>query len=127
MNETSTATGLPENLAGALSYLLGPVTGIAFLILERHNRFVRFHAGQSVLLTILMIAISFGVSIVTTVLSIMPILGPFLSLAVSLLFGAAAFAFWLFLMFRAFNGDEWEFPWVGEQARRLFVAMQAAD
>ncbi len=43
-----TGTGLQENVAGLLCYVLGWVTGIIFLILENKNRFVRFHAIQSI-------------------------------------------------------------------------------
>ncbi len=44
------STGMSSNVAGALSYLIGPVTGIIFLVLEPYNRdkFVRFHAFQSI-------------------------------------------------------------------------------
>lgn len=42
-----TSLGFPQNVAGALCYLLGPVTGIIFLLLEKKNRFIRFHALQS--------------------------------------------------------------------------------
>src|SRR5262245_39838113 len=43
---------LSDNIAGALCYLVGPVTGILFLVLEPYNRkpTIRFHAWQSTLL-----------------------------------------------------------------------------
>ena len=44
-----TSTGLDANLAGVLCYLLGFISGVAFLVLERQNGFVRFHAMQSTL------------------------------------------------------------------------------
>ena len=44
-------TGLAPNVAGALSYVLGLVTGILFVLLER-DRFVRFHAFQSILVSV---------------------------------------------------------------------------
>jgi uncharacterized membrane protein len=44
-----TAIGLDENIAGVLTYSLGWITGLAFLVVERENRFVRFHAIQSTL------------------------------------------------------------------------------
>ena len=37
-------------LMGALAYLLGPITGILFLLMEKGNKFVRFHAMQSTIL-----------------------------------------------------------------------------
>ena len=44
-----TATGLKENIAGVLCYVLGWVSGIVFLIIEPNNKFVRFHAFQSII------------------------------------------------------------------------------
>ncbi len=45
---TTSSTGLAPNVAAALSYILGPITGVLFLVLEKENRFVRFHAAQSI-------------------------------------------------------------------------------
>ena len=45
----ATKTGLQENVAGLLCYILGWVTGIIFLILEPENKFVKFHAIQSII------------------------------------------------------------------------------
>jgi uncharacterized membrane protein len=45
----TSSTGLPDNLAGAVAYVLGPFTGIFFLVMEKQSRFVRFPAMQSLL------------------------------------------------------------------------------
>ncbi|AKB26228.1 hypothetical protein MSMTP_2759 [Methanosarcina sp. MTP4] len=47
-----TSIGLPENIVAALTYLGGWLSGILFLLLERNNKFVRFHAMQSILIFI---------------------------------------------------------------------------
>ena len=44
-----TSTGLDENVAGLLCYILGWITGIVFLVIEPDNKFVRFHALQSII------------------------------------------------------------------------------
>jgi uncharacterized membrane protein len=51
MSETKgkTSTGMEQNLEGLLCYVLGWLTGIIFLLLEKDNKFVRFHAIQSIL------------------------------------------------------------------------------
>ncbi|HEX4603687.1 MAG TPA: zinc-ribbon domain-containing protein, partial [Candidatus Angelobacter sp.] len=45
-----TSTGLTNNVAGMLCYILGIITGIIFLVMDpyKNNRFVRFHAFQSI-------------------------------------------------------------------------------
>jgi hypothetical protein len=44
--------GLTDNVAGALCYLLGIITGIVFLLISPYNqnRTIRFHAFQSIYL-----------------------------------------------------------------------------
>lgn len=45
-----TSTGLAENIAGLLCYVLGWITGLVFLLIERKNEFVRLHAMQSIII-----------------------------------------------------------------------------
>ena len=47
--ESMVAFNLPQNTAGALTYVLGWVTGLVFLLIEKKNAFVRFHAMQSLI------------------------------------------------------------------------------
>jgi uncharacterized membrane protein len=109
-----TATGLAQNVAGALAYLLGPITGILLLVVERENRFVRFHAMQSTVLCVAWIIVSFGLSFLATV----PVVGWIVGLLLSLVMGLAGFILWLVLMWKAFQGEEWELPIVGPFARK---------
>ena len=101
-----TSTGLDANLAAALSYLVGFVTGIIFLLMEKDNRFVRFHAMQSTLLFT-------GIVLLDLLLQIVPFLGALV--VVCLVVPASAFL-WLFLMFKAFQGEEFKLPYVGQMA-----------
>lgn len=111
---SSTATGLSPNMAGALAYLLGPITGILFLVVEKENRFVRFHAMQSTVLSIAWIIVSYGLSFFSSV----PVLGWIVGIVTSLVLGLGGFILWLLLMWKAFQGEEWELPVVGEFARK---------
>ena len=60
-NLGKTSTGIQANVAGLLSYVLGWLTGLIFFLIEKENKFVRFHAAQSLVvfgaLTVLQIAI----------------------------------------------------------------------
>jgi uncharacterized membrane protein len=101
-----TSTGLDANLAAALSYLVGFVTGIIFLLVEKESRFVRFHAMQSTLVFL-------GIVILDILLQIVPIVG---ALVVFLLVIPASAILWLFLMFKAYQGEEYKLPFVGQIA-----------
>ena len=116
---TATSTGLAPNVAGALAYVLGPITGIVFLVLEKENRFVRFHAAQSITVGIVLIALSIGLSILSTVLAFIPVLGWILALLLALVLGFGSFVLWLLLMWRAWQGREWETPIGGALARKI--------
>jgi len=116
---TAGGSGLPENVAGALSYFLGPVTGILFFIIDRQRPFVRFHAVQSIAVTIAWVAIAVALMIVSTVLGVIPVLGFLISLALNLVLAVAGFGLWLVLMYQAYQGKTWELPVLGEHVRRL--------
>jgi uncharacterized membrane protein len=106
LHTEKTSTGLEANLAAALSYLLGFISGIAFLVLEKENRFVRFHALQSVL--------AFGgITLVWLLLNAVPILGFIFGVLVII---PASAILWLVLMFKAYQGDEFKLPIVGQIA-----------
>lgn len=99
-------SGLTPNLAAALSYLLGFITGIVFLLIEKENKFVRFHAMQSTL--------TFGcLFIANLVLTFIPFLG----WVVSTLLSVIGIILWLVLMIKAYQGEEFEVPIIGKIAR----------
>jgi uncharacterized membrane protein len=103
---TSKSTGLESNVAAALTYSLGLVSGILFLIVEPDDKFVRFHAYQSVLANL--IAIIGPAILFFTIIGILLI--PFFYIAV--------FVFWILLMFKAYQGEKYKLPWLGNIAER---------
>jgi uncharacterized membrane protein len=115
----TTTTGLAPNVAGALAYVLGPITGVLFLVLEKQNRFVRFHAAQAVTTGILIFALSIALSLLSTLLAFIPVLGWLTALLLSLVMGLGSFVLWLLLMWRAYKGEQWEVPLAGQLARRM--------
>ena len=102
MAEGKTGTGLPTNTAAALSYVLGWLTGIVFLLIEK-DPFVRFHAMQSI--------ITFGL---LTIISFVPIIGWLLS-PLAMIVG---FVLWLVLIFKAYQGEEFKLPVIGDFAKK---------
>ncbi|MFC1626897.1 DUF4870 domain-containing protein [Patescibacteria group bacterium] len=109
---TENATG-NENLMGAASYLLGFVTGIIFLLVEKQSKFVRFHAMQSTLLF-------GGIFIANIALGFIPILG----WIVGLLLSFTAFILWIVLMWKAFQGEVYKVPYVGDMAEKQLAKMK---
>jgi uncharacterized membrane protein len=102
----TTAGGLDENLAAALAYALGWITGVALLLVEPSNKFVRFHALQSVLV--------FGtLSIAWLVAMAIPFLGWLIALV---LIPPVSVVLWLLLMFKAYKGERFRVPFFGEIA-----------
>lgn len=116
---TSTGSGITPNMAGALSYFLGALSGILFLVIDRDRPFVRFHAMQSIVLTVAWFGAWVVLSVLGLVLGAVPVIGWLVSMLLSLALGVLGFLLWLYLMFRAYSGDEWELPVVGEYARRF--------
>ena len=106
LHSEKTSTGLDANVAAALSYLVGFVTGIIFLLVEKENKFVRFHAMQSTLLFI-------GIILVDVVLKMIPFLG---FLVVIIIVIPLSAILWLLLMYKAYQGEEFKLPLVGQMA-----------
>jgi uncharacterized membrane protein len=109
MSETKSKTsmGLEPNLAGLLCYVLGWVTGIIFFILEKEDKFVRFHAMQSI--------VTFGIITVASIIfSFIPIIGAIIGWLLSIL----ALILWIVLMVKAYQGQKYKLPWVGDFAEK---------
>jgi uncharacterized membrane protein len=120
----ASSSGLAPNVAGALSYLFGIITGIAFLLIEKENRFVRFHAAQSVVISGSLIALSILMSILGGILAMIPVIGWIVGLVLGvfwLLVGLGGFILWLVLMFRAFQGHEWRVPLAADYADKILA------
>jgi uncharacterized membrane protein len=105
--KNKTVMGINENIEGLLCYVLGWITGIVFLVLEKENKFVRFHAMQS-LVTFL------GLFILLIIVGMIPVLHWVLSPLISIF----TLILWLFLMYKAFKGDRYKLPRVGDFAEQ---------
>jgi len=101
------STGLDENVAAALSYLLGWLTGILFFVIEKESQFVKFHAMQSTVLFLCMTILNF-------VLGFIPFIGWMLAGLISLV----GLILWLVSMYRAYRGEKFKWPIVGEFAEK---------
>ena len=102
-----TVSGFDANVAAALSYLVGFITGIVFLLVEKENHFVRFHAMQSTIFFL-------GVAIIDVLLQeVIPTLG---FLVVVFIVIPVSAIVWLLMMYKAYQGEEYKLPLVGQWA-----------
>lgn len=101
LNTTSTND---TNLYAALAYILGFVTGIIFLLISK-EKYVRFHALQSIFLSLAFLALNIALGLV-------PFLGPMLVPFV----GLGSLALTVVLMIKAYQGEKFKLPVIGDLA-----------
>jgi uncharacterized membrane protein len=115
------AAGLEPNVAGALTYLAGLITGIIFLVIDpyKSDRFVRFHAFQSILFNVAWIALWIVWSIAGLLLgAVTKGLFFLLQVPVDLLLMVAGFGIWIYLMYSAYQRKTMMLPFIGPIAAR---------
>ena len=76
-------------------------------MIERDDKFVRFHAWQSTLTFL-------GALLASLLVSSFPVFGGLLNVALT----AGVIALWVLLMVKAFSGERFKLPYVGEIAER---------
>lgn len=124
----SSGSGMDPKLAALLAYLLGIIGGIVFIVIEKDNKYIRFHAAQSIVFNIAAVVASIAIGIVSA------ILGGILS-AVSLgflgalifilspLLGLGIFIVWIILMLKGYNGYDtgeiYKLPVLGDMAEKI--------
>lgn len=112
--------GMTDNMAGALCYLFGFITGTLFLVLAPYNqnRNIRFHAFQSIFLSLAWVILSIVIGIVVLAFSFIPFLGLFVAWVLRLSIGLGGLFIWLYLMFKTYNGEKIVLPVVGPLAEK---------
>jgi uncharacterized membrane protein len=108
---TKTSMGLEENIAGALCYIMGWITGIVFFLLEKENRFVRFHAMQSIVTFL-------PLTIIIWIIQVLLFWVPVVSWAILSLLWILTLILWLVLMIKAYQGELYKLPIVGDFAEK---------
>jgi uncharacterized membrane protein len=110
---------LKENVAGALAYVTF-IPAVVFLrILPfKRNHFVRFHSFQSIFLLCAGILAAIGLRLCFGVLSFIPMFGYMLAWLVVLLAVLAAMILWLVVMVKAWQGEMYKLPVIGNLAEK---------
>ncbi len=94
---------LDRNTASALAYVGFWVTGLIFLLLEKNDKLIRFHALQSIIV--------FGI---LTLFRLIPFFGDIFSPFIYLL----TFIIWLICIVKAYQGEEFLLPFAGQLAKK---------
>jgi uncharacterized membrane protein len=106
-----TSVGLSPNVAGWLCYLGVWISGIIFFVLEQKNKWVRFHAAQSIIV--------FGtLAVAGAILGWIPVIGP----VFSSILGIIGFILWIILQIKAYKGERYKVAWAGDIAERMVAS-----
>lgn len=118
---TKTSTGMDPNVAGLLCYLFGWVSGLIFYLIEKDDKKIRFHALQSILLSVATIAIWIALGIVFSIVGFIPGIS-LVAIVVFPLFyavlGLGVMVIWIMLMVKAYQGEKWKLPIIGDIAEK---------
>ena len=96
-----------ENIVALIAYLFGWLSGLIIFLLEKESLFVRFHALQS-------LVFFGGMSLILGILGRIPVIG----WVIAIIGGIISFSFWIIGMIKAYRGELYRFPVVGDFAAR---------
>ena len=121
------STGLDENIAALLSYVLGWISGLVFFLMEKDSKLVRFHAMQSILFCVVVAVLGIALWVVTFLFllvgAMLPdIMGSLLALFgtfIWLLFSVALLIAWILCLVRAYQGQFFKLPFIGNMAEKI--------
>ena len=117
----ATSTGMTNNVAACLCYLFGWVTGLIFLLIDpyKNDRFVRFHAFQSIFLSVAIIAVWFGMFFLSMILGLITHgISVFLMGPLMLLIWLGFIATVIVTMIKAYGNQQFKLPFIGDLAAK---------
>ena len=111
---TTPASGLTDNVAGMLAYVT-IIPAILFLVLEPYNkkRFIRFHSFQNIFFVIAWVVVGVALSFIAAI----PVLG-WLTLLIWPLLGLGGLVLWILLLVKAYQGQMFKLPIIGDMAEK---------
>ena len=106
----NSSSGLEPNVAGLLSYVLGFITAVIFIVIEKENKFVRFHAFQSLFFSIAIVVLNIVLGIIYSIIPFLAFIHPLISLAI--------LGLWIFLMVKVYQNVLFKLPVIGDVAAK---------
>lgn len=112
------STGLDPKLAAFLAYFFGIIGGVVFVAIEKDNRYVKFHAWQSIVFSAAFIIASIGYTVIAAILGHIPFLGWLIDLLLGAVVYIGGFVAWVILLIKSFSGEEYKLPFIGDFAEQ---------
>ncbi len=111
---------MTPNVAGALAYVLGLITGIVFLVIEPHkdDKFVRFHAFQSIFFHVGAIVFWIAWMILSAILGYFLGFFAVVMWGLGMLIGLGILGLWILCMYKAYNNERFMIPFIGDLAAK---------
>lgn len=114
---------MDPKLAGLLAYVIPPLTGIVFLLIEKSNNVVRWHAAQSIVFGVAWIVLWVVFTVLSMVLStVIPLIGTVISLLVWLVIFLGGFILWVVCLIKGYSGKIWRMPGLAQFADKIVAA-----
>ena len=111
-------SGLAPNIASMLCYICMPITSIVFMLMEKENKDVQFHAWQATTFGVGWIVVVVALNILSMILvRIAGVLGVIMSILVPVL-GLGVFILWIICLVKAYQGERWKIPYIGDFAEK---------
>lgn len=125
MQNQKSALGLEGNITAVIGYIIG-IVALVLIFIEKDNKFVRFHALQSVLWAVICVVGIIAVAIVGTILTLVlgqvsSGLGTIVGLLTMLIYIGLLLAMWgglIFAAIKAYGGTEFKLPVAGNLAQK---------
>ena len=106
-SQGKSSLGMEANVAALLSYSFGFISGIIFYFLEKKNKFVRFHAMQSIVTFVALFVLNIAVKIL-----------PAIGWTAATLLAIIGAIIWVLLMIKACQGEYFKLPFIGDIAEK---------
>ncbi|HTY45044.1 MAG TPA: DUF4870 domain-containing protein [Patescibacteria group bacterium] len=114
-----TSTGMQANVAGLVAYAAGWVSGLIMFLIEKDNKFVRFHALQSIIVFGALSVLGFALSLFFQIFIMIHLYFMFqFFVLITKLLWLVAVILWIILMVKAYQGDTFKLPVAGDIAEK---------
>lgn len=121
--DTKTSLGLDPKIEAVLAYFLSAffsfISGLVFFLIEKENKFVRFHALQSAFFSAAMIVASIAITIVSGAISFIPVIGWLVGILLWAALAIGGLIYWIILIIKSAQGEYYEIPVISGWAKGM--------